>query len=92
MIKPLKINQIWVGSELPQKYHKWTDSIKDWAAQDGIEYKLWNMEDLKREYPDEPIWAFVDKFPDSVRKWTLLSDYFRYVLMANGCMYLDADF
>lgn len=32
MIKPLKINQIWVGSELPQKYHKWTGSIKEWAA------------------------------------------------------------
>lgn len=50
------------------------------------------MEDLKREFPDEAIWAFVDRFPDSVRKWTLLSDYFRFIVMANGCMYLDADF
>lgn len=92
MIKPLKINQIWVGSELPQKYQLWVGSIKEWAAQDGIDYQLWGMEELRQTYPDEPIWTFVDRFPNSVRKWTLISDYFRYVLMSNGCMYLDADF
>lgn len=92
MNNPVKVHQIWVGSPVPARENAWIDTVKQWCKNRNIEYKLWSLEDLKQEYPDEPIWEFADTLPDNVRKWVLLCDYFRFIVVRQGEIYLDTDF
>lgn len=92
MLSPKIVHQIWLGSELPEREKKWVATIKEWCSKYKISHKLWSLEDLKQEYPDEPIWEFADTLPDTVRKWVLLCDYFRYIILNQNEMYLDTDF
>lgn len=41
---PRIIHQIWLGGEVPEKYHKW---MAVWASLKGWEYRLWMDEDVK---------------------------------------------
>ncbi len=41
---PRIIHQIWLGGEVPEKYHKW---MAGWASLKGWEYKLWTDKDVK---------------------------------------------
>lgn len=41
---PRIIHQIWLGGEVPQKYHKW---MAEWASLKGWEYKLWTDDDVE---------------------------------------------
>lgn len=87
-----KINQIWIGGQLPERERQWTATIQRWATEQGIEYHLWTLEELAEKYPNEPIWAFVNELEDSVKKYVLIADYFRIIIMDNGQAYLDTDF
>ncbi|MBS0627763.1 MAG: hypothetical protein JSS09_06085 [Verrucomicrobia bacterium] len=40
---PRIIHQIWLGGEVPEKYHEWMNA---WASLKGWEYKLWKDEDV----------------------------------------------
>lgn len=82
---PKKIHQIWLGSELPEEYRKFTDSWKffhpDW------EYKLWRDSDVigfnmirRVEY-------------DKATNQGMKSDILRYeILRQFGGIYVDTDF
>lgn len=92
MNNPVKVHQIWIGSDVPEREQKWITTIKEWCRNCNIEHKLWNIEELRKTFPDEPIWEFADTLPDNVRKWVLLADYFRFIVVKQGDMYLDTDF
>jgi inositol phosphorylceramide mannosyltransferase catalytic subunit len=82
---PKKIHQIWLGSELPEEYRKYTDSWKvfhpDW------DYKLWRDSDVinfpmvkRTEY-------------DKATNQGMKSDILRYeILKQFGGIYVDTDF
>jgi mannosyltransferase OCH1-like enzyme len=82
---PKIIHQIWVGSELPEKFKKYVESWKkthpDW------EYKLWTDKDI-----DD--FEFINKreFDLATNKGTK-SDIWRYeILYKYGGVYLDTDY
>lgn len=91
-MNPKTVHQIWLGSEVPEREQKWIDSVKQWCDNCNIQHKLWNLNELREQYPDEPIWEFSNTLPDNVRKWVLLCDYFRFIVINPGDMYLDTDF
>ncbi len=41
---PRVIHQIWLGGEVPEKYHNW---MAAWAAMEGWEYRLWRDKDVE---------------------------------------------
>ena len=86
------IHQIWIGSELPEREQKWVASVKAAASEMGFKHHLWSLDELKATYPDEPIWKAVEPMPDCVRKWTLMCDFFRLIVIEPGDLYLDTDF
>lgn len=92
MTNPKTVHQIWVGSPVPARENAWTDSVKQWCNNCKIQHKLWNLNELREQYTDEPIWEFSDTLPGNVRKWVLLCDYFRFIVVNPGDMYLDTDF
>lgn len=83
---PKKIHQIWLGSELPEKYkmlcETWKECHPDW------EYKLWTDEDVDTTIK-------LSK-PDLYYKSTnmgMRSDILRYeILKEHGGLYVDTDF
>jgi len=82
---PKKIHQIWLGSELPDKYRKWTYSWK--AFNPDWEYKLWTDANT-----NEVILSDRGLF-DSIKSMGQKSDYLRYhVLNQFGGIYIDTDF
>jgi hypothetical protein len=82
---PKKIHQIWLGSSLPEKYKKFTDSWKtynpDW------EYRLWTDADL------DGIDITNRSLFNSISNLGQKSDYLRYhILNQFGGIYVDTDF
>ena len=83
---PHKIHQIWIGSELPEKYKNWCKSWKqlnpDW------EYKLWGEQDILSVLNDELKYAFLNS-----KSFGAKSDIARYaILEKEGGLYCDTDF
>jgi len=84
-VLPKRIHQVWLGSPLPDKYKKWTESWKrinpDW------EYRLWTDKDLGDV--DIPRRKLFDKINHLGQK----SDFLRYhILNQYGGVYADTDF
>lgn len=82
---PKKIHQIWLGSELPDKYKRLTESwLKyhpDW------EYKLWTDSDIKDfDFPNKDIF-------NSISNLGMKADLLRIeILNKFGGLYADIDF
>lgn len=95
--KPVRIHQIWVGDPMPAKEYEFTTQVETWCEQNGVEYKLWDEDALRREFPDEKaMWKLYDTLDGNWtvkpgRRYALLSDYFRLFVLEPGDMYLDTD-
>lgn len=82
---PKKIHQIWLGSDLPKKYSKLTQSWKthhpDW------EYKLWTDNDIKSfNLTNKDLYNKTTNYGEK-------SDILRYeILYRHGGIYADCDF
>lgn len=76
---------------MPEDERKYSDEIKLYCKRLNIEYHLWTEEELRSLYPHDAIWTLYDELPDCVRKYTLLSDYFRIITLNPGELYLDVD-
>lgn len=82
---PKKIHQIWLGSDIPEKYKKWGETWKqhnpDW------EYKLWTDEDVNDvDIPNRSLF-------NSIKNMGQKSDFLRYhILNQFGGVYVDTDF
>jgi mannosyltransferase OCH1-like enzyme len=84
---PKKIHQIWLGSEIPQKYQAWSDSWKKFNP--DYEYRLWTDADLKEENIHITDWEVFNTISNMGQK----SDYLRYhILNQFGGVYVDTDF
>lgn len=82
---PKKIHQIWLGSELPEKYKKLTKSWQkfhpDW------EYKLWTDKDA------QDLTIANRQAYDTAVNYGMKSDILRYeILRQQGGLYVDTDF
>jgi mannosyltransferase OCH1-like enzyme len=82
---PRKIHQIWLGSELPEEYKKWTNTWKMFNPE--WEYKLWGDKDVDGlNLPNRKLY-------DSIRNKGQQSDFLRYhILNQFGGIYVDTDF
>lgn len=83
-IIPKKIHQVWLGSDLPEKYRKlcnsWSEIHPDW------EYKLWTDKDINEFDID------IEKF-NGIKNLGAKSDILRYhILYKYGGIYADTDF
>ena len=82
---PKKIHQIWLGSPLPEKFKKYTESWQrlhpDW------EYKLWTDEDAKGlEMENRTLFDYAVNLGQK-------SDILRYdIIRQQGGIYVDTDF
>lgn len=83
---PHKIHQIWIGSDLPEKYYDWCNSWK--TLNPEWDYKLWQEQDIL-DLLDEPIKSI---FLQS-KNFGAKSDIARYVILQKeGGVYCDTDF
>lgn len=83
---PKKIHQVWLGGNIPDKYKKLADEIKE--INQGWEYKLWTDDDIDDFNPEN-----IDIIKDNKYNFGLRSDIFRYeILYREGGIYLDTDF
>jgi len=83
---PHKIHQIWIGSDLPEKYYDWCNSWKKLNPE--WEYKLWQEQDIL-DLLDGPIKSIFLKSKNFGAK----SDIARYVILQKeGGVYCDTDF
>jgi mannosyltransferase OCH1-like enzyme len=81
---PKKIHQVWLGSDLPEKYrdlcNSWQTTNPDW------EYKLWTDKDIEEFDID------IQKF-NQIKNLGTKSDILRYhILYKYGGIYADTDF
>ena len=82
---PKKIHQVWVGSPLPNKYRRLTDSWRD--NHPNWEYKLWTDDDV------EDFKMVNRKLFDTVENLGAKADIFRYeIIYRHGGIYADTDF
>ena len=86
---PKKIHQVWLGSELPRRYRRFTETWKkfhpDW------EYKLWTDKDVNDV--DIPRRELFDSIPKTKFCQGQRSDFLRYhILKQYGGLYIDTDF
>jgi len=82
---PKKIHQIWIGGELPDKYHELIDSWKvchpDWV------YKLWTDKDV------DSFGMKNKRLFDTIENKGAKADIFRYeIIYRHGGIYADTDF
>lgn len=85
-IIPKKIHQVWLGGNIPDKYIKLADEIKQ--INQGWEYKLWTDDDVDEFNPEN-----IDIIKNNNFNFGLRSDIFRYeILYREGGIYLDTDF
>lgn len=92
MKHPSTLNQIWIGSELPEREKAWIATIKARCESLGIVYHLWDENELLGCFPAEEIWNLANTMEQSVRRSVLLADYFRMIVLNPGEAYLDTDF
>ncbi len=80
---PNVVHQIWLGSEVPEKYKAWMDS---WKIA-GWTYKLWT----DKEVANFPLHN--QKFYDEAENYGEKADILRYeILYREGGLYVDVDF
>ena len=83
---PHKIHQIWIGSELPEKYKNWCASWK--KLNPSWEYKLWNENDILNILSGTIRQVFLESKNPGAK-----SDIARYaILEKEGGIYYDTDF
>ena len=83
---PHKIHQIWIGSELPEKYKNWCKSWK--KLNPSWEYKLWNENDILNVLDGTIRQVFLESRNPGAK-----SDIARYVILEKeGGVYCDTDF
>ena len=82
---PKKIHQIWLGSDFPADYVKYSTSWK--IVHPAWEYKLWTDDDIKDvDIPNRKLF-------DSITNVAQKSDFLRYhILLQYGGIYVDTDF
>lgn len=80
---PRIIHQIWLGSEVPQKYEEWIASWQNWS---GWEYKLWSEKEVSSlNLRNAAAYASAKNFGEK-------SDILRYeILHQFGGIYVDTD-
>lgn len=81
---PPIVHQIWLGSEVPEKYHEW---MKSWANLQGWEYKLWTDQDVKK------MTLYNQEVYEKSTNYGEKSDILRLEILKNyGGLYVDVDF
>lgn len=82
---PKKIHQVWLGGDMPEKFKKCCDTIKNMYP--DYEYKLWLDDDIKN-------FEFVNrKLYNNTQNFGAKSDILRYEILAKyGGIYMDTDF
>lgn len=81
---PRKIHQIWLGSQVPEKYREWMESWQGWK---GWEYKLWTEAEIAE------FGLYNQKLYDNAKNYGERSDIARYeILYREGGLYVDVDF
>lgn len=83
---PKIVHQIWLGSEVPEKFHLW---MKTWMKLNlhGWEYKLWT----DKEVANFPLHN--QELYDQAKSYGEKSDILRYeILYHQGGLYIDVDF
>lgn len=81
---PKIVHQIWLGSNVPEKFHDWMHS---WMKMNGWEYKLWTDKEVKH-FPLHNQNLF-----DNAKDYGEKSDILRYeILFKEGGVYVDIDF
>ena len=100
---PLIIHQIWCGGEMPNHKVLWTNSIKQFAHQNGFQYRLWGNEDLNEaNFPK--MYRFIDKAREmngqpvigqpykKYAKWAQIADLMRLeIIYTHGGFYFDTN-
>lgn len=82
---PKKIHQIWLGSPLPEKFKKLTDTWQ--RLNPEWEYKLWTDKDVKDIQIEK-----MDMY-NAAKNFGMKSDILRYEILAQqGGVYVDTDF
>lgn len=92
----MKIHQIWIGGELPEREAAWVKAIKSAAEAAGHEHRLWSWWDLREAYGgEEPAGVFaraMEALPGGTVA-AFICDYYRWRVLADeGGLYLDTDF
>lgn len=81
---PKIVHQIWLGSEVPEKFKIWMSS---WLNMAGWEYKLWTDKDVKT------LVLRNQNLYDNAKNYGEKSDILRYEILFNeGGLYVDVDF
>lgn len=81
---PRIVHQIWLGGEVPEKYHEWMSA---WASLEGWEYKLWKDEDV------ESLVLFNRDLYELATNKGEKSDILRLELLSQyGGIYVDVDY
>ena len=81
---PRIVHQIWLGSAVPTKYHKWMQSWMHW---NGWEYRLWTDKDVKE------FGLYNQKLYDLATNYGERSDILRLEILDRfGGLYVDTDF
>lgn len=91
------IHQIWFGNKAPKWRQYMFDEVKKMAIKNGYEYKLWTMDDFKKEnlsitwdHINEVLEIGVDQ---DHNRWAQVADLARYdILFKYGGIYLDSLF
>lgn len=81
---PRIVHQIWLGSEVPEKFYNW---MKSWTNMQGWEYKLWTEKDV------ESLNLYNQEIYDLSNNYGEKSDILRLeILKKYGGLYVDVDF
>lgn len=81
---PLIVHQIWLGSQVPEKFHEW---MKSWVNLLGWEYKLWTDDDVKEMV------LYNQKLYDRASNYGEKTDILRLEILWNyGGLYVDVDY
>ena len=82
---PKKIHQIWLGSEMPDRFKQYSETWKAFHPQ--WEYKLWNESNIHEiDIPNRALY-------NSITHIAQKSDFLRYhILRQFGGLYVDTDF
>lgn len=95
---PKCVHQIWIGGEdrMSPTVQACIASAKRWAAKHRIPYTLWTWEGLRKKFAGDACTDIFDKAMEvlpSARLFVLMSDYYRWALLAkHPGLYIDTDF
>lgn len=95
---PKIVHQIWIGDKanMSQGVCACVDSVVRWCSNHGIEYKLWDWDELRAEFALDKVTDIFEKaleLNECVKTYVIMSDYYRWAVTAKfGGLYLDTDF